>query len=361
VTVATILNEIGQAAPWDKSAGWDPVGLQLGDPHGEALTVGVCHEVTEAVVSQVEEIGIDLLVTYHPLIFRPTTRLIAGRSPAGRAYRLIRRGTSLVVIHTNFDVAAGGVADALADALGLIGTTGFGPTDAAELLKVVTFVPTGAGDLVADAMAAAGGGTIGNYSNCSYRGEGVGTFLPGEGSTPAIGTSGALSRESEVRVEMTVAATKRDAVLRALVAAHPYEEPAFDVYPMAGNLGMTGRVGAPPQPTDLGGLVDLVAEVLGKKGLRTSGDRARPVGRIAVVPGSGSSFIAAAAATGADALVTGDVAHHRTVEAADRGLAIVDPGHLVTERPGMQRLYDLVAGIVPEAVNLTSPADGEGS
>jgi dinuclear metal center YbgI/SA1388 family protein len=355
-----ILALLGQAAPWDKSADWDPVGLQLGDLQHEAQTVAVCHEVTESVVGQVEEMGVDLLFTYHPLLFRPTTRLVAGRSPAGRAYRLIRQRTSLAVIHTNFDVATGGVAEALADALGLIDTTAFGPNDSAAAWKVVTFVPAAAADLVAGAMAAAGGGTIGNYSSCSFRSEGMGTFLAGDGATPVTGTVGTINREAEVRIEMTVQMNQRDAVLRALVAAHPYEEPAFDVYEVTGNLGMAGRVGTPDQPRDLGRMVAKVAEALGDQGLRYNGDPVQMVGRVAVVPGSGSSFIGAAAAAGADVLVTGDVGHHRMVEAADRGLAIIDPGHLATERPGIVRLYDLVAGIVPEAVNLTNPMNREG-
>ncbi len=359
--VGQVLEHLGQAAPWDKSAAWDPVGLQLGDPGGRASIVAVCHEVTESVVAQVERIGVDLLVTYHPLIFRPTARLIAGRSPGGRAYRLIRQGTSLAVIHTNFDVAAGGVAEALADAIGLVATTGFGPTDSAEFLKVVTFVPAGAADLVAGALAAVGGGTIGNYTSCSFRSEGLGTFLPGDGAMPVTGVPGTLSREQEVRIEMTVGAAQRDAVLRALIAAHPYEEPVFDVYRAVGNLGMAGRVGASEGPVDLRGIMARVAEALGERGLRTGGDLTRAVETVAVVPGSGSAYIEAAAAAGADVLVTGDVTHHRMVEAGDRGLSIIDPGHLATERPGMRRLYDLVAGIVPEAVDLTNPADGEGN
>ena len=359
MNIADILIRIGQAAPWDKAAGWDPVGLQLGDPSIEAGSVAVCHEVTESVVTRVERRGVDLLVTYHPLLFRPTSQITAGRSPAGRAYRIIRAGTSLAVAHTNFDVAEGGVADALADALGIRDTTGFGPVDAGDSIKVVTFVPSVSADLVADAMASAGGGIIGNYAGCSFRSEGAGAFFAGDGAVPVTGSAGVLNRESETRIEMTVAVARRDAVLRALVAAHPYEEPAFDVYPLAANLGMVGRVGTLQEPVELDRMVQRVGRVLGDRGARVAGDPSRPVQRIAVVPGSGSSYIRAAAATGADVLVTGDMGHHRMVEASDSGLAVIDPGHVATEKPGMQRLYDLVAGIVPGAIDLTYPTAGE--
>jgi dinuclear metal center YbgI/SA1388 family protein len=359
MNIAEILSRLGRAAPWDKAADWDPVGLQLGDPGDEVKTVAVCHEVTGYVVSRVEDLGIDLLVTYHPLLFRPTSRITAGRSPAGRAYRLIRAGTALAVTHTNLDVARGGVADALAAALGLVDTTGFGPVAGAELVKIVTFSPAGSADLVADVMASAGGGAIGNYSQCSFRIEGIGTFFPNDGAAPVAGSVGSLNREPEVRIEITVATARRDAVLRALVAAHPYEEPVFDVYSVEANHGMGGRVGSLPEPIELHRLVARVIAALGDDGVRVAGDRQRLVGRVAVVPGSGSSYIHAAAAAGADVLVTGDIGHHRMVEAADFGLAVVDPGHMATEQPGMRRLYALVAGIVPEAIDLTHPAAGE--
>ena len=356
-----ILARLGQSAPWDKAAGWDPVGLQLGDASLEPRTVAVCHEVTESIVSAVEHAGVDLLITYHPLLFRPTTRLVAGRSPAGRAFRLIRAGTALAVIHTNFDGAPGGVADALAEALGLTETTGFGPVEGDDSFKVVTFVPETAADLVASAMAAAGGGVIGNYSGCSFRIGGVGTFFAGDGTSPVVGSAGDVNREPEVRVEMSVATARRDAVIRALIATHPYEEPAFDVYPVSGNLGLIGRVGRASGNATLSTMVDEVGATLGGDGMRVSGDPRRPIDRVAVSPGSGAGLIGAAAQTGADLLVTGDLSHHRMVEAADRGLAVIDAGHVATELPGMRKLYDLVAGIVPGAIDLTNLASGEAS
>lgn len=359
MTISEFLSAFEAVAPSDKAAGWDPVGLQLGNPAEAAVSVAVCHEVTETVVARVEATGIDLLVTYHPLLFHPTNRLVAGRSPAGRAFRLIRARTALAVAHTNFDVAPGGVADALADALDLTDTTVFGPLEGSETVKIVTFVPEGSVDLVAAAMSAAGGGVIGNYSHCSFRIGGTGTFLPGAGAAPVTGTGGELNYEPEVRLEMVAPAVHHDAAVRALVTSHPYEEPAFDVYPVRSNLGLVGRVGVPRRPSTVGELAGLAATRLGRNGLRVTGDHARPIGRVAVVPGTGSGFLTAAASAGADVIVTGDVPHHRCVEAADRGLAVVDPGHLATERPGVARLYAAVAGIVPGAIDWTDLDPGE--
>lgn len=222
---------------------WDPVGLQLGDPDANVTTVAVCHEVTEDVVAHLEQAPVDLLISYHPLLFTPTTRVLAGRSPGARSYRLIRRGINLLVTHTDFDSAPGGTADALAGFFDLGDIEEFGEDPATNL--------------------------------------------------PAIGRVG--------RFEGTLATVDAK-----------------------------------------------VVKEFGPTGVRVTGDRDLIVDRLAVVPGSGSAFIGAAVANGARALVTGDVSHHRAVAAVDLGLAIVDPGHTATERPGMRAL----AGLFGEASGL---------
>src|SRR5262249_37419075 len=153
----------------------------------------------------------------HPLLFRPTTTLTAGATPEGRALRLIRAGVALAAVHTNFDVAEGGAADALADALELGEVEGFGPLFGAPARKLVTFVPANADDAVLDALVAAGAGRIGNYTHCSFRSEGTGTFLGGEGSTPVAGRRGKLAREPEVRLELVVPPAREPAVVAALL------------------------------------------------------------------------------------------------------------------------------------------------
>lgn len=229
---------------------WDPVGLQLGDPDNEVGSVAVCHEVNEAVVLRLEASPVDLVVSYHPLLFTPTTRVLAGMSPGARSYRLIRAGVSLLVTHTDFDSAPGGTSDALASFFDLRDVAEFGEDPDTELAPI---------------------GRVGGFE----------------------GTLGTV----EAR------------------------------------------------------LVD----EFGTAGLRVTGDREMEVHRLALVPGSGSAFIEAAAETGAQALVTGDVSHHRTVAARDLGLAVVDPGHTVTERPGMKALASMVAELTGlEVVDLTA-------
>lgn len=355
-TIGSFLEGLARRTRPDRAAGWDPVGLQLGDPMAELERVAVCHEVTEEVVATVLEARPDLVVTYHPLLFRPIQRLVAGRSPTGRAFRLVDAGVALAVTHTDFDAAPGGTADALAASLELEEVTAFGPVVGADQVKVVTFVPEEVVDHLVTAMGRAGAGRIGNYDACSYRVSGQGSFAAGEGAAPVVGRGGAMNVEPEIRVEMLAPRASEEAVIAALVAAHPYEEPAFDVYDVRSNHGLIGRIGS--WGGTLGELSGLVEQRLRPAGLRVAGETGLSPAKVAVVPGSGGSFLGAARRAGAGALVTGDVDHHRAVSALDSGLAVVDPGHAATETPGMRRLVGAVGELGVEALDLTG--DGAG-
>jgi dinuclear metal center YbgI/SA1388 family protein len=338
-TVSDILRRLDAHAPAASSAAWDPAGLQLGDPTAQVETVAVCHEVTSAVVEAVEAAKPDLVVTYHPLLFHPSNRLVAGRSAQGRAWRLIRAGVSLAVAHTSFDAAPGGTSDALASALGLVDLKPFGLVSPAKSMKIVSFVPADHVEKVTAAMAAVGAGRIGNYSGCSFRSPGVGAFDADDGAAPVVG-SGGSNRVDEVRIEMLASASVTDAALAALVAAHPYEEPAYDTYETTSNGRFIGRVGSWPGSFDR--LVEAAVTTLGSTGIRIT-QASDQASMVAVLPGSGSGFISVAAGMGAHVLVTGDVDHHTAVGARDRGLSIIDPGHAASERPGMAALADMVA------------------
>jgi dinuclear metal center YbgI/SA1388 family protein len=351
-SIGALLAKLAERMPWQKAAGWDPVGLQIGDPAAPAGRVAVCHEVTDVVVGALEVEPADLLIAYHPLLFRPLTRLVAGSGPEGLALRLARAGVSLAVVHTAFDVCPGGAADALAEALELRDVSGFGPLDGPDGIKVATFVPAEHADRVLDAVARAGAGTVGAYTHCSFRSEGQGSFYAGAGTSPVVGESAALNLEPEVRIEFPAPRAAESAVVAALVAAHPYEEPAYDVYDRRGDAGLVGRIGAVEAGTTLAALAERVRAALRPPPLRIAGDGERPLERVAVVPGSGGDFAQVALAAGADALVTGDLTHHPARDALGRGLALLDPGHVATERPGLLRLLERVRECAPDARSL---------
>jgi hypothetical protein len=215
----------------------------------------------------------------------------------------------------------------------------------------VTLVPAADADAVADAMVAAGAGRIGRYAGCSFRSQGEGTFLPKAGATPVAGAVGEFSRGPETKVEMTAPQAAVPGIVAALVAAHPYEEPAYDVSEVKANAGFVGRAGSLARPMSLEALAAQVGDRVGGI-IRVAGRPTSLVSRVAVVPGSGGDFIAAAA-DHADVLVTGDISHHQARGAVDRGLALIDPGHAATERPGIATLYAAVAQMAAEVVNLT--------
>lgn len=340
----------------ERAASWDPVGLQLGDPEAEVHRAAVCHEVTEAVVDRLIADPPDAVVTYHPLLFRPTTRLVAGRSASGRAWRLAAAGIGLLVTHTDFDACPGGTADALAAALELSEIRSFGPVEGGSQVKVVVFAPEESAGEIASAMSDAGAGRIGNYERCFFRTIGTGSFTAGPGATPVVGNAEDATAMEEARIEIVAPRSARDAVIAALVAVHPYEEPAFDVYEVAANHGLIGRVGS--WRGTLAELVESVSDSLGRTALRVAGEPGRDVSRVAVVPGSGSSFLQAARSSGADVIVTGDVDHHRAMAALDGGMAIVDPGHSATEMPGVRALVEMVRGLGVEVVDLVGAEGG---
>jgi putative NIF3 family GTP cyclohydrolase 1 type 2 len=262
-------------------------------------------------------------------------------------HRLVGNGVALFVAHTNADVAAPGVNDALAKLLGLRGIRLLSPASPGPFDKIVTFVPTDDADKVFDAIAAAGAGTIGDYTRCGYLGDGVGTFTPGPTTSPTIGTHGVAERVPETRIETIAPRRSRRRVIDALIAAHPYEEPAYDVTELAAvpsSVGL-GRVGELAEPTTLATFTDAVARALPSTawGVRAAGDPDRPVRTVAVCGGSGGSLATTAAGLGADVLVTSDLKHHSTSEAvADLGIGLVDAAHWATEWPWLPQAADLL-------------------
>jgi dinuclear metal center YbgI/SA1388 family protein len=329
---------------WAQS--WDAVGLVCGDPEQPVSRVHLAVDPLPPVVDEALDRGADLLLTHHPLFLRGTSSVAATTSKGRSVHRLVRGGCALLAAHTNADAADPGVSDALASAVGLVDLVPLEPVaDAAAPAtdKIVVFVPGDAADAVVDAMAAAGAGVIGAYERCWWGVEGSGSFRPLPGATPTIGAVGRVERVAEVRVEMVVPRRRRAAAVAALRAAHPYEEPAFDVYETAavpGPLGI-GRVGRLPEPTTLDAFADAVAAALplGAGGLRVAGEASRRIERVAVCGGSGDSMFGPVRAAGVDAYLTADLRHHPVTdvvaEAAvgQRVPALLDAGHFATEWP----------------------------
>jgi len=336
--VRDVIAVVDRLAPFDLAEPWDHVGLQVGSPGDAVRGVLVALEVDDAALDEARRQDRDLLLVHHPLIFDPLERL-SDDTEAGRlALRAARDGVAVIAAHTNLDKAHGGIADVIAELLGLEAAAPLAPA-AADALKLVGFVPADDADLVRKAVFAAGAGVIGEYEHCSWAVEGQGTFFGREGADPVLGQAGRDEVVSELRLEVVFPRRLKRRVTGAYVAAHPYEEPAYDLYPVeneVATLGL-GRLGVLPAATPLAAFAADVAAVLRLPSLRYAGDGARPVRRVAVLPGSGAEAIARGVAQVADVLVTGDVKYHEARVAQAQGLALVDAPHGVIEQAAMLR------------------------
>ncbi len=332
---------------------WDAVGLACGDPDAAVERVLLAVDTAPAVVAEAIAWDADLLITHHPLLLRGVHSVEAS-TPKGRVvHDLIRHGVALFSAHTNADSAVPGVSDALATALGLVDLEPLAPMTE-SLDKVVTFVPHQQAQSVLDALASAGAGRIGDYDRCGYLIEGTGTFRPLAGANPVIGEVGTVEEVAETRLEMVLPRDRRGAVVAALRTAHPYEEPAFDVFELAGfdaRRGL-GRVGHLPEPETLEDLVVRVAAAVPATvaGVQAGGDPDRVVQRIAVCGGAGDSLLGAAARAAADAFVTADLRHHPAAEAMEAGgPALVNLSHWASEWPWLPVAAELLTADLGEA------------
>jgi dinuclear metal center YbgI/SA1388 family protein len=309
-----------------------------GDPDDPVRKVLFAMDPVAVVVDEAVRLGVDLLVTHHPLFLRGTSSVAATTAKGRVVHRLIRAGAGLHVAHTNADHAKPGVSDALAAALGLNDLRPLDALPAPALDKIVTFVPEPDAEKILDALAAAGAGELGDYTRCAWTSSGIGTFLPRAGAQPTIGEVGEVTRVDETRIEMVLARSRRFDVVAALRAAHPYEEPAFDVFELAswaGDTG-TGRVGVLAAPMTLGDFASLVGSSLPSTagGGRVAGPLDRVVRRVAVCGGAGGPYLDAATTAGADVYVTSDLRHHVVSEhLAEGGCAVVEMPHWATEWP----------------------------
>ncbi|NJC87238.1 MAG: Nif3-like dinuclear metal center hexameric protein [Desulfuromonas sp.] len=325
--------------PPDLAEEWDNVGLQVGDPGASVERLLVALDPSMAALTAAGEQGAQLLVTHHPLLFKPLRRLTPD-DPVGRViWQAVRGGVAIAAAHTNLDVAADGLNRWLAERLALSNAEPLQPVTG-QLLKLAVFVPVAHAGAVAEALFAAGAGHIGGYDQCSFQTNGIGTFRPGPGTTPFIGAVGRREQTEEVRLETIVPQRRLSRVLEKMFKAHPYEEVAYDLVPLANQLPGVGlgRIGRLPETQALGEFAKRVKTALDCRSVRVVGPPERLIGKVAVCGGSGAGLIPEAKRQGADLLVTGDVKYHEARLAEELDLALLDAGHFATERLAVDEL-----------------------
>ncbi len=342
---------VDEAYPESDAASWDALGLQVGDPEAEVRAVLVCLDVTDVTLDEARERACDLVLAHHPLLFRPLARLTPSTAAGRLALRAAREGVALLAAHTNLDAAVPGTTDPIADVLGLVDRRPLAPLPAEPAgarLRLVAHVPPESTVAVVEALTAAGAGGIGEYTGCSFRVRGLGTFTPSADANPVAGERGRPEEVVEDRVEVVLPRAAAGAVVQALRLAHPYEEVAFSLValvepPAPGRAKGIGLVGALPTPVPLREVARALSAGLPSPHLRVAGDLGRPVSRVAACGGAGDSLMGEAIASGADVYVTGDLRHHVALDALAAGLALVDAGHFATEAPALGPAVDLLA------------------
>ena len=362
--LSQVIDVLEEIAPTLYAEAWDNVGLLVGDREQEVTRAICCIDYTPAVAAEAAAQRCDLVIAYHPVIFDGIKRIVPGET-TNVVFDAIRRGIAIYSPHTALDVADGGTNDMLADAIG-IATETRAPLrlieSKANQYKLVTFVPEQDVDRVAAALFNAGAGRIGNYTQCSFRSPGTGTFFGEEGATnPAVGQSGKLERADEIRIETVVPIARLTDVLAALRAAHPYEEPAFDLVQLAAppeKLGQ-GRVGKLSSPTSREQVIDRIKRELGLSHLLIAGPTSDTVTTAACCAGSCGEFVKDALKANAEFFLTGELRHHDALAASNAGMTVVCTLHTNSERAVLKRVIARLCGTLSgfEAVLSTEDRD----
>jgi dinuclear metal center YbgI/SA1388 family protein len=336
---------------------WDAVGLVCGDPDADVRRVLLAVDPVQAVADEAVALGADLVVVHHPLYLRGTTT-VAANTPKGRVvHTLLANGCGLLTAHTNADSPTGGVSEALAFALGLRDVVPLQPDASGLREKLVVFVPFGHAEAVREAITEAGAGAMGDYDACTFTAVGEGRFRPLPGARPSIGSVGDLETVDEVRIEAVVDASRRPAVVEAMLEAHPYEMPAYDVIPLVPLDDPTrgsGRIGRLAEPMSLAEFAAQVDQSLPPTahGVRVAGDPDATIETVALCGGSGDFLLDRARAECADVYLTSDLCHHPASELREHAdaPALVDVAHWAAEWTWLPVLRDRLLAELDDTV-----------
>lgn len=341
--ISVITSFLEALAPPVYQESYDNAGLLTGSSSWECTGILTTLDATEDVVREAVERRCNLIVAHHPILFKGLKRITGATYIERTVIAAIKQDIAIYAIHTNLDnVVMGGVNGRIASRLGIVDGRPLLPRDGV-LQKLYCFVPVDHLEGVRTAVFAAGAGHIGGYSECSYAVEGAGTFLGGEGTQPFVGQPGSRHTEKEVRLEVVLPAYLSRPVIQAMIDAHPYEEVAYDLVPLANthpNVG-SGLIGELPEPMEEKAFLELVRQIFKVPMVRHTRLTGRPVRRVAVCGGAGSFLISKALSVGANFYITSDVKYHEFFDANDQ-LVIADIGHFESEQFTVDLLFEVL-------------------
>ncbi|MBP6978600.1 MAG: Nif3-like dinuclear metal center hexameric protein [Bacteroidales bacterium] len=340
--LAQIVGVLEESAPLKWQEDYDNSGLMIGDPERDVSKALICVDVTQSVLNEAVDKKCDLIISHHPLIFKGIKKLTSGSLTERMVIQAVKNDIAVYSIHTNLDNLDRGVSWALGEKIGLRHSQVLAPRKGL-LCKLVTFCPVDHADRVRQALFDAGAGCIGNYDSCSFNLTGTGSFRSGEECHPFVGETGKLHFENEVRIETIYPVHLEKEVVRVLKDTHPYEEVAYDLYPLENEYNKMGSgiIGDLENPMEDLKFLDMVKSVSGSIVLRHSALQGQKVSKIAVCGGSGSFLIREAIARKADVFLTADLKYHDFFE-ADKRILLVDIGHYESE----QFVKELIASIL---------------
>lgn len=348
--VDEIINIIENLAPLRYAYQWDNVGLQIGSRSDEVQRVLITLEVTDEVLEEAVKNNVDMIISHHPLIFSPLKKIIKEDLKGKLLYKAIRNNISVYSTHTNMDIAPNGLNDYVANLLGLKDMEVLDVTEKSTYYKLAIFTPVGHEEKVAEAICSAGAGHIGNYSNCTFRVNGTGTFLPLEGTNPFIGAQGQGEKVEEIKIETIVPQGNLKSVVKAMLKVHPYEEVAYDIYPLENEgpvLGI-GRMGYLPHAVSIADLANKIKDIFNIEHIKIAGDLKAHINKVAIINGSGAEYIKLAMHRGCQCVITGDVKYHDAQDAISQGMNVIDMGHYHSEKVFPKLLIDYLSKKVEE-------------
>lgn len=333
---------------------YDNSGLILGDAQKNVDKVLICLDVTEAVIKEAIKKKCNLIVSHHPVVFSGLKRITADNITGKLMMLAIKNDIAIYAYHTNFDAVDNGINSALCGKLGLKNCSILKPSKNV-LRKLITFCPNDKAELVRQAMFEAGAGHIGNYDSCSYNVEGYGTFRGLENANPYVGKKFEVHKEAETRIEVIYPVFKEKALLDAMKNAHPYEEVAYDIYPLANDYfrAGSGMIGELTQPLDTGKFLVSLKKTLKLPVIRHSEIISNTVRRVAVCGGSGTFLLKDAIQNKADIFLTGDIRYHQFAEPSGR-ITLADIGHYESECTGLNNIAAVISEKFPTFAVLIS-------
>ncbi len=330
--IQDVINHLEKLAPLAYAEDFDNVGLLIGDRNTQLTGVMVTLDTLESVVDEAIERQCNLIVSFHPIIFKGLKKINGANYVERVVLKAIKHDISIYAIHTALDNSLQGVNDIICDTLG-IGNKKILLPQKGTIKKLTTYVPKKDADGLRVALFKSGAGQIGNYEDCSFNTEGVGTFRGNDASDPKVGERFEYRQEQETQISVTFQKHLEHHILKTLLEHHPYEEVAYEVttldnYNQHIGIGMVGELANDMATEDF---LQFVKQKMNVSCIKHSELTTDKVKRIAVLGGSGSFAIAAAKSAKADVFITADLKYHDFFSAENQ-IILADIGHYESEQ-----------------------------